>query len=174
MHRGDGVPDVSADLTELERTRVLVVCAGAKAILDLPATREALETRGVLVIGWRTDELPAFYSARSGLGVDVRVEGEDEVAAVWRAKEAIGAPGAVLLCVPPAEQAALPAEAVEQYIAEALQVAGSRGISGGAVTPFLLDELARRSGGATLEANVALLLNNARVAARVAIALADR
>ncbi|HEX6925710.1 MAG TPA: pseudouridine-5'-phosphate glycosidase [Longimicrobiaceae bacterium] len=174
VHRDSGVPDVSADLTELERTRVLVVCAGAKSILDLPATREALETRGVLVLGWRSDELPAFYSARSGLSVDVRVEEAAEVAAIWRAKEAIAVPGAVLLCVPPPERAALPADMVEQFIAEAMEVASARGITGGALTPFLLEELVRRSGGATLEANVALLLNNARVAARVAVALADR
>lgn len=173
VHRGGGI-DVSADLTELGRTRQLVVCAGAKSILDLLATREALETRGVLVLGWRTDELPAFYSARSGLEVDVRVEDEREVAAIWKAKDGLASPGAIVLCVPPPESAAMPADWVEGYLADALQSAEAAGVAGKSLTPFLLAELARLSGGRTLEANIALLLNNARVAARVARALAER
>ncbi|HEV2149076.1 MAG TPA: pseudouridine-5'-phosphate glycosidase, partial [Longimicrobiaceae bacterium] len=100
VHRGEA-RDVSADLTELGRTPMVVVCAGAKAILDLPGTREALETAGVLVVGWRTDEFPAFYSAASGLPVDVRADGADEVAALWRAHRELRLPGALLLCVPP-------------------------------------------------------------------------
>lgn len=173
VHRGE-LPDVSADLTELGRTRQIVVCAGAKAILDLPATREALETAGVLIVGWQTDELPAFYSSGSGLGVDVRVEDAAEVAEIWRAHEALGTPGALLLCVPPPDGSALPAELVEGHVAAALEAAAAQGVEGKAVTPFLLAELARRSGGATLEANVALLGRNAEVAARVAVALAQR
>lgn len=173
VHRGGGI-DVSADLTELGRTRQVVVCAGAKSILDLPATREALETRGVLLLGWRTDELPAFYAARSGLEVDVRVEDEREVAAIWRAKDGLASPGALVLCVPPPESAAMPADWVEGYLADALQSAEAAGVAGRALTPFLLAELARLSGGRTLEANIALLLNNARVGARVARALAER
>lgn len=173
VHRGS-LPDISADLTELGRTRQVVVCAGAKAILDLPATREALETAGVLVAGWQTDEMPAFYSVRSGLQVDARVEDENEVAALWRAKVELGTPGALLLCVPPPEESALETEAVERHLAEALGAAESAGVSGKELTPFLLAELARLSGGATLDVNVALLRTNARVAARVATALVER
>ena len=171
VHRG-GAHDVSADLTELGRTRMLVVCAGAKAILDLPATREALETAGVLVAGYQTDELPAFYSRESGLAVDVRVDSPAEVAALWTAHEELNLPGALLLCVPPPAEHALPAAEVETAIRAALQQADARGIRGKEVTPFLLSAVAERTGGRSLEANVALLRNNARVAAQVAAALA--
>ena len=171
VHRG--VPlDASTDLTELGRTPQVVVCAGAKAVLDLPATREALETAGVLVVGWRTDELPAFYSRKSGLGVDVRVEDAEEVAALWHAQRALRSPGALLLCVPPPDEAALDSSSVETHVASAIASARSAGVSGKAITPFLLAEMARLTGGDALEANVALLLNNARVAALVALALA--
>jgi pseudouridine-5'-phosphate glycosidase len=172
VHRG-GAHDVSADLTELGRTPMIVVCAGAKAILDLPATREALETAGVLVVGYGTDELPAFYSRESGLPVDVRVDGADEVAALWQAHRRLEAPGAVLLCVPPPAEAALPAAEVEGAIRDALRLADERGIRGKQVTPFLLSAVAERTGGRSLETNVALLRNNARVAAQVATALAQ-
>jgi pseudouridine-5'-phosphate glycosidase len=171
VHRGDG-SDVSADLTELGRTPMLVVCAGAKAILDLAATREALETAGVLVAGWGTDELPAFYSRLSGLGVDVRVEGAREMAELWRAHRALGAPGAILLCVPPPAEHALPAAEVAEAIAAALGEAESRGVHGKEVTPFLLGAVAERTGGRSLEANVALLRQNARIAGEVAVAVA--
>jgi pseudouridine-5'-phosphate glycosidase len=171
VHRG--VPlDASADLTELGRTAQVVVCAGAKAVLDLPATREALETAGVLVVGWRTDEFPAFYSRKSGIGVDVRVEDAEEVAALWHAQRALRSPGALLLCVPPPDEAALDANAVETHVASAIASARSAEVSGKAITPFLLAEMARLTGGDTLEANVALLLNNARVASLIALALA--
>jgi pseudouridylate synthase len=170
VHRGDG-RDVSADLTELARTPLLVVCAGAKSILDLPATREALETAGVLVAGYGTDVLPAFYSRESGLPVDVRVDGPAEAAALWRAHREMGLPGAVLLCVPPPAAAALPAEEVEAAIGAALAGAEAAGIRGKDVTPHLLRALAEATGGRTLEANVALLLENARVAGAVAVAL---
>jgi pseudouridylate synthase len=173
VHRGYA-HDVSADLAELGRTPMIVVCAGAKSILDLPATREALETAGVLVAGWGTDELPAFYSPHSGLSVDVRVDSAAEVAAIWNAHLALGAPGALLLCVPPPPEDALPAELVEGAIAAALAQAERRGIAGKAVTPFLLSAVAERTGGRSLEANVALLRNNARVGAAVAAALVAR
>lgn len=173
VHRGED-RDVSADLTELGRTPLVVVCAGAKAILDLAATREALETAGVLVVGWGTDELPAFYSRESGLGVDVRVEGAEEVAALWDAHRSIGAPGAILLCVPPPPGSALPAAEVEREIQSALRGATAAGVRGKEITPFLLSEVARLTGGRSLEANAALVRNNAAVAARVASALADR
>jgi pseudouridine-5'-phosphate glycosidase len=170
VHRGSP-RDVSADITELSRTPMIVVCAGAKAILDLPGTREALETAGVLVAGWRTDELPAFYSRESGLGVDVRVERAEEVADLWRAQREIAAPGALLLCVPPPADAALPADLVAGEIDRALERAADAGIRGKEVTPFLLGEVARLTEGRSLETNVALLRNNARVAAAVARAL---
>jgi pseudouridine-5'-phosphate glycosidase len=172
VHRGEA-RDVSADLTELGRTPMLVVCAGAKSVLDLPATREALETAGVLVVGWGTDELPAFYSARSGIPVDVRVEDARQAAALWRAHRDLGLPGALLLCVPPPAGEALDADEVEGAIADALDGARREGIRGKEVTPYLLRAVAAATGGRSLEANVALLLNNARVAASVAVALAE-
>ncbi|HKP76003.1 MAG TPA: pseudouridine-5'-phosphate glycosidase, partial [Longimicrobiaceae bacterium] len=160
VHRGYA-HDVSADITELGRTAMVVVCAGAKAILDLPATREALETAGVLIAGYGTHELPAFYSRESGLTVDVRADTAEEVAALWRAHRALAAPGAILLCVPPPEAHALPAADVEAAIRDALEAADAQGVRGKAVTPFLLSAVAERTGGRSLEANVALLRNNA-------------
>jgi pseudouridine-5'-phosphate glycosidase len=172
VHRG-GAHDVSADLTELGRTPMVVVCAGAKAILDLAATREALETAGVLVVGYGTDELPAFYSRESGIPVDVRADTAEEVAALWSAHRAMAAPGAILLCVPPPAEHALPADEVERAIGDALLEAEARGIRGKEVTPFLLSSVAERTAGRSLEANVALLRNNARTAAAVAAAMAS-
>jgi pseudouridine-5'-phosphate glycosidase len=171
VHRGEA-NDVSADLTELGRTAMVVVCAGAKAILDLPSTREALETAGVLVAGYATDEFPAFYSRESGLPVDVRVDSAEEVAALWRAHRGLAAPGAILLCVPPPAEHALPSAEVETAIRDALDAAEARGIRGKEVTPFLLSSVAERTGGRSLDANVALLRNNAWVAAAVASAIA--
>ncbi len=167
VHRGFP-PDVSADLIELHRTRILVVCAGAKAILDLPATREMLETLGVLVLGWRTATLPGFYHRDTGIALDARIDTAGDVASVWRAHSAMNAPGAVLLCAPvPAEQ-----EAVEDEIAIAIDSAIVRAtderIRGKDLTPFMLRELAALSAGATLAANIALLRNNAEIAASVA------
>lgn len=170
VHRG-APRDVSADIVELARTPMLVVCSGAKAILDLPDTREALESAGVLVAGWRTDEMPAFYSRESGLPVDVRVEDAAAAAELWRAHRALGAPGSVLLCVPPPADAALPPEEVEEAIGHALQEAESSGVRGKDVTPFLLRTIAAGTGGRSLRANVALLASNARVAAEVAVSL---
>jgi pseudouridine-5'-phosphate glycosidase len=171
VHRGED-RDVSADLTELGRTPTVVVCAGAKSVLDLPATREALETAGVLVAGWGTDELPAFYSPRSGLSVDVRVDSAGEAAALWRAHRRLGMPGALLVCVPPPPAHALPADEVERAIAEAILAAEAGGVRGKEATPFLLRAVAGSTGGRSLEANVALLRNNARVAASIAAAIA--
>ena len=173
VHRGARESwDVSADLTELSRTPVLVVCAGAKAILDLRATLEVLETLGVPVVGFGTDEFPAFYSRTSGLPLSVRADSPEEVARIWRAHRRYGGGGGMLLCVPPPESAALPAADVEAAIARALDAA--RDIHGAAVTPFLLSTLQRDTGGQTLKTNIALLRNNARVAARVAAALRDQ
>jgi len=164
--------DISADLPELARTPVAVVCSGAKAILDLPATLEWLETWGVPVLGYQTDEFPAFYSRASGLPVSARVESPTEAAAVARAHWALGG-GGLLLAVPVPAAAELPPETVEQAIADALAEADRQGIGGPAVTPFLLRLVGELTGGASLRANVALLENNAAVAARLAVALAE-
>lgn len=172
VHRGEA-HDVSADLTELGRTPMIVVCAGAKSILDLPATREGLETAGVLVVGWGTDEFPAFYSARSGLPVDARADRPEEVAALWRAQRELGIPGTLLLCVPPPPEQALDAEEIDAAIGRALRRADEEGVRGKEVTPFLLRAVSEETGGRSLETNVALLRNNARVAASVAAALAQ-
>ena len=168
VHRGDGF-DVSTDLDALARVPMVVVCAGAKAILDLPATREALETRGVPVVGYQTDEMPAFYSRTSGLPVDVRCETPAEVAALVRARDALGLPGAILVTVPVPEAAALPRAEIEPAIAEAVVEAESRGLRSAEVTPFLLARLAERTAGRALSANLALLENNARLAAEIAL-----
>lgn len=170
VHRGN-VPDVSADLTELGRTPMIVVCAGPKAILDLQGTREALETFGVLVVGWRTDAFPAFYASSSGLGVDVRADTAAEVAALWSAHKDLDLPGALLLCVPPPAEHALPAVELEEAIGRALRTAEREGVRGKEITPFLLGAVADATGGRSLDANVALLRNNARVAAEIAVAL---
>ena len=172
VHRGHE-RDVSADLTELGRTPMVVVCAGAKSVLDLPATREALETAGVLVVGYGTDELPAFYAARSGIPVDARVDDPAQAAALWRAHRGLGVPGALLLCVPPPAEHALQAAEVDGAVTAALEQARREGIRGREVTPFLLRAVSQATGGRSLEANVALLLNNAAVAASVAAAVAE-
>jgi pseudouridylate synthase len=163
--------DISADLTELARTPVLVVCAGAKAILDLPATIEYLETAGVPVLGLGTDEFPAFYSASSSLPV-ARIETVEHVAQVWRAHCALGGGGGMLLAVPPPAEVALPPEEIEAAIGRALAKADTAGVRGQAVTPFLLAAVAEETHGESMRTNIALLCQNARVAARVAQAIA--
>jgi pseudouridine-5'-phosphate glycosidase len=167
-----GLPptDVSADLPELARTPVCVVCSGAKSILDLPATLEWLETWGVPVIGYQTDQFPAFLVRSSGLPAPLRADTPAEVAAICRTHWDLGL-GGVLVTVPIPEADAIdPAEA-EQATRQALAEAAARGISGPATTPFLLKRMVEISGGATLRANIALLRNNAVVAARIAVAL---
>jgi pseudouridine-5'-phosphate glycosidase len=172
VHRGARASwDVSGDLTELSRTPVLVVCAGAKAILDLPATLEVLETLGVPVVGYRCNEFPAFYTETSGLPLSSRADTPEEVAAIWRAHGRYGGGSGLLLCVPPPAADALPSDQVEDAIARALAEAEANKIHGPAVTPFLLSTLGRETGGRTLHTNIALLRNNARVAAEVAGAL---
>jgi pseudouridine-5'-phosphate glycosidase len=172
VHRGHPF-DVSADLLELGRTPVAVVCAGAKAILDLPLTLEVLETQGVPVIGYTTDEFPAFYTRSSGLPVDVRCDTPEQVAAILRARQPLNLVGGVLVAVPVPADAELPAAQAEAAITRALAEAEARGITGKAVTPFLLARVSELTGEASLRANVVLLLNNARVAAAVAAALAN-
>jgi pseudouridine-5'-phosphate glycosidase len=170
VHRGHPF-DVSADLLELGRTPVTVVCAGAKAILDLPLTLEVLETQGVAVIGYGTEEFPAFYARSSGLPIDVRCDTPLEVAAIVRAREDLNLTGGTLVAVPIPFGDELPAAEAEPAIATALAEAEAQGIKGKAVTPFLLARVSELTGEASLRANVALLLNNARVAAAIALAL---
>lgn len=173
VHRGAETSfDVSADLEELARTDVAVVCAGAKAILDLPKTLEYLETRGVPVIGFCTDELPAFYTPGSGLPVVRRCDTPEEVARILRAKWQLGLRGGVVIGNPIPAAAALDAAAIDAAIAEAQVEAGTLGIRGKDVTPFLLSRLEALTEGRSLEANVALVAHNARVGARIAVAYA--
>ncbi len=170
VHRGHPF-DISADLEELNRTPVTVVCAGAKSLLDLPLTLEQLETRGVPVIGYGTDELPAFYSRTSGLPVDVRADTPEEVIAIVRARRALGLGGGELVAVPVPAADELPRAEAEAAIAEATKLADESGVTGAAITPFVLAKIAELTGGHSKRANVALLLNNARVAAHIARAL---
>ena len=173
VHRGT-LPDVSADLPELARTRLpAVVCSGAKSVLDLPATREWLETHGITVVGYGCDEMPAFYTRASGLPVDTRADTPAEVAALARARRALDLAGALLVTVPVPVEDEVPREIVEDALSSALEEATHSKIAGRELTPFLLKRLAEQSGGATLRANVALLEQNARVAAEIAVALAS-
>lgn len=165
--------DVSNDLPTLASVPVAVVCAGAKSILDLGATLEWLETRGVPVVGYGTDEFPAFYARQSGLPVDVRVDSPVQAAAIIEAGRRLGLPSGTLITVPVPASAELSPEYLDQVIASGLAEAEVQGIRGGATTPFLLGWLAKQTDGATLKANVALLMNNAKVAARIAIAVEE-
>lgn len=167
VHRGP-LPDVSADLPELARTSIIVVCSGAKIVLDLPATREWLETHAVTVVGYQCDELPAFYSRSSGLSVDARTESPAEVANIFRTQQALGIESALLVVVPVPARFEVAAEELQTVLTTALEDAEWKEITGPALTPFLLSQMAERSGGATLQANIALLENNARVAAEIA------
>jgi pseudouridine-5'-phosphate glycosidase len=175
VHRGAGGgslgTDVSADLQELAQTPVVVVCAGAKAILDLPATLEYLETHGVTVVGYGTDEFPAFYSRRSGLPVDVRCDSAPEVAEIWRAKRALGLPGGLLVAVPIPQEDEIPAEEIEPAIAQAVAEAEAQGLRSAQVTPFLLSRISALTGARSLRANLTLLKNNARIAGRISMSL---
>ncbi len=173
VHRGD-LPDVSADLPELARIPMIVVCSGAKSILDLPATREWLETYGVTVVGYECDEMPAFYSRTSGLPVDVRAASPDDVAKLARARRELDLAGALLVTVPVPADAEVPAESVQSALDKAMKEAKRKSIAGRELTPFLLTRLSELTDGATLKANVALLENNARVAAQIAQALVKK
>jgi pseudouridylate synthase len=167
VHRGP-LPDVSADLPELARAHLVVVCAGAKSVLDLPATREWLETHGLSVVGYACDELPAFYTRRSGLPVDVRVESAADVGALVRARRALESAGALLVTVPVPAESEVPAEVLQAALDDALNEAAQAHITGRELTPFLLARMSERSGGATLKANLALLEHNTRIAAQIA------
>ena len=170
VHRG-ALPDVSADLPELTRSPIVVVCSGAKIVLDLPATREWLETHGVTVVGYECDEFPAFYSRSSGLAVDVRANSPADVVALFRAQRELGIDSALLVTVPVPEAFEVPSEQLQLVLDQALETADRNAIGGRDLTPFLLSQMAERSHGSTLRANIALLENNARVAAHIAVAL---
>lgn len=163
--------DESADLAELARTSAVVVCAGAKSILDLPATLERIESLGITLVGYRTDEFPGFFTASTGLRVPARVDTPDEIAALLRHARALGRPGSVLVVQAPPSDSALPADLVEQSVNEALGQARAEGVRGAGVTPFLLAAVERATAGRSLRANLALLERNATLAAQVALAL---
>jgi pseudouridylate synthase len=171
VHRGvEESLDISADLTELARTPVAVVCAGAKAILDLPRTLEMLETLGVPVVGYGTSEFPAFYVRDSGLTVSCRVNSPQEAARLMTTQWGLGFSAGIVFGNPAPVDAALPRQFVEELIEKALVSAGKEKVQGKRVTPYLLESLSKGSSGRTLKTNVALLLNNAKVAAEIAVA----
>ena len=163
--------DISADLEELARSNVAVVCAGIKSILDIGRTLEYLETKGVPVVGYQTNTLPAFYSRSSGFAVDYRVDTAADVAAALRTKWGIGLDGGMVVAVPIPEQHALDNDEIDSVIDQAIIEMQQQGITGKDTTPFLLASIAERTGGRSLEANIQLVLNNARVAAEVAVEL---
>ncbi|MFC5909929.1 pseudouridine-5'-phosphate glycosidase [Streptacidiphilus monticola] len=165
--------DESADLGLLARTRIAVVCAGVKSILDVPATLQRLETLSVGVLGYRTDEFPGFYLRSSGQPVDWRADSPEQVAAVIRAREALGTPGALIVANPVAESEQLDPARHGQVLADALAAADQAGVTGQAVTPFLLAYLVEHTGGASLEANLAAVRGNVRLAVEIAQALRD-
>ena len=164
--------DESADLVALSHTPVIVVCAGAKSILDLPATLERLETLGVPVIAYGQDDLPAFWSRQSGLKAPLRMDSPAEIAAAHRMRGALGLPGGQLVANPIPAEAEIPSDVLAPHIAKALSEAEAQGIAAKAVTPFLLQRIFELTHGASLEANIALVLNNARLGAKIASEMA--
>ena len=163
--------DISADLEELAQTPVMVVCAGAKSILDLGLTLEYLETKGVPVIGYGTDELPAFYTRKSGFGVDYRLDTPAQLAAAFHAQREMGLKTGMLVTNPIPEAYSMDADVINRAIDEAVQEAGERGIHGKETTPFLLARIKDITGGSSLDANIQLVYNNARLAAKTACEL---
>ena len=173
VHRGAPESfDISADLQELARTDVAVVCAGVKSILDIRLTLEYLETQGVPVVGYQTDRLPAFFARDSGFPVDCRLDDAGQIARALQAKWCMGLRGGMVIANPIPEAHALPSDVMGAAIDRALQEAGDRGITGKAITPFLLARVNELTGGDSLAANIELVLNNARLAAAIAVALA--
>jgi len=174
VHRGvEDSLDISADLPELARTPVAVVCAGAKSILDLPRTLEFLETWSVPVIGYRADSFPAFWVRSSGLPVTLRADNPAEVAAILRAQDRLALGHGTVIANPIPEAEALPADEIDRAIATALEEAASRGIAGKETTPFLLARIVELTGSRSLQANIALARNNARTAGEIAVAYAN-
>ncbi len=170
VHRGaETTMDISADLEELGQTPVMVVCAGAKSILDLGLTLEYLETKGVPVIGFGTDELPAFYTRKSGFDVDYRIDTPKELAAAFKAQNDLGLQGGMLVTNPIPEEYAMPLETITAAIERAIGECKEKGIHGKATTPFLLARVAELTGGDSLASNIQLVYNNAKLAAQTAV-----
>ena len=172
VHRGFS-SDISADLPELAETPITVVCSGAKIVLDLPATREWLETYGVTVLGWQCAEMPAFYSCKSGLFVDEKIETARGAAEIIKARDDLNLKNSILLTVPIPSEFEINLTELENILDEALELADQNKIGGKEITPFLLAQMAEKSGGKTLAANIALLENNAKIAAQIAVQLVD-
>ncbi|HXT14428.1 MAG TPA: pseudouridine-5'-phosphate glycosidase [Gemmatimonadaceae bacterium] len=172
VHR-DSPYDESADLAELSRTPMIVVCAGAKSILDLGATWERLESHGVPVVGYRTSELPGFFTAQTGIPLDTRADDAERIVKIWRAHRALGRTQALLVVQPPPAAYALDARAVENAVAEAQTLARREGVVGAKVTPYLLSAVTRLTKGTSLDANLALLEQNASLAGRIATMCAE-
>ena len=174
VHRGaETTMDISADLEELAMTPVMVICAGAKSILDLGLTLEYLETKGVPVIGYGTEELPAFYTRHSDFKVDYRIDSPEDLAAAFKAKLEMGLQGGMLVTNPIPEEYSMPADVINKAIDQAIAEANRLGIRGKETTPFLLAKVKDLTGGDSLASNIQLVLNNARLAARTAVALAQ-
>jgi len=172
VHRGS-LPDISADLPELARTPIIVVCSGAKIVLDLAATREWLETHGVTVAGYQCDEMPAFYSRSSGLPIDVRVDSAEEVRRIFAVQQELNTAEGLLVTVPIPKEFEVPSEQLNAVLGNALEEAEKTNVVGRNLTPFLLSRMSQASEGATLRANIALLETNVRTAAEIAIALSQ-
>lgn len=172
VHRGaETTMDISADLSELGRTNVAVVCAGAKSILDIGLTREYLETQGVPVVGYQTDVWPAFYTRRTEFAVDYRLDTPDEIAAVIQSKRAVGLDGGMVICVPVPEAYAMDESQMNDVIDKAIKEMDLRGITGKETTPFLLEKIAQITDGNSLQTNIQLVLNNAELASLIARSL---
>lgn len=172
VHRGaETTMDISADLEELAQTPVMVICAGAKAILDLGLTLEYLETKGVPVLGYGTDELPAFYTRHSGFGVDAKVESPEELASIYKAKEDLGMKSGILVGNPIPEEYSMDKATIDKAIDQAIAEAEEQGVHGKAATPFLLARVSELTGGDSLEANIKLVFNNVALGAKAAAAL---
>ncbi len=175
VHRGaETTMDISADLEELGQTPVMVVCAGAKSILDLGLTLEYLETKGVPVIGYGTDELPAFYTRQSGFAVDYRIDTPQELAAAFKTQNELGFPGGMLVTNPIPEQYAMPLETITAAIDQAIAECEEQGIHGKKTTPFLLARVAELTGGNSLASNIQLVYNNAALAAKTAVCYCEK
>ena len=175
VHRGaETTMDISADLEELAQTDVMVVCAGAKSILDLGLTLEYLETKGVPVIGYQTKELPAFYTRRSGFSVDYRLDSPEEIADIFQAKQALGLAGGMLVANPIPEEYAMDFDIINEAIQNALYEAEMLHVKGKETTPFLLDKIQKLTGGKSLDSNIRLVYNNAALGAKIACALSGK
>ena len=170
VHRGNTF-DISADLPTLARIPMIVVCSGAKAILDIPATRENLETNGVPILGYKTNELPAFYSIKSGIQVDRQVNNEEEIVSIALNHWKLGLSSAMLVTVPPPSDLEIPASQIAKRIEKALEEADKNNINGPAITPYLLQKVNEETKGKSMRVNIAVLKNNARIAAKISAAL---